>query len=399
MGVQTATRNSRPSLWNLFSRQKKAAQKDTAASTADQEQKPFVKFGLGHALTALFAATAVPGAFATQANHVSKDGVKHLKFFDKKVDGVLSYLANFVEMIASPVLNRLDKNTVAKQDKQGLKGAVQKAFNLNFAERIANTLFTYENAFSNIFTKDVKSNSGLDVLGNFFKPITFITSMLASTFSLPGDAAASFGAFKGNKELFQSGSDLAAPADAFMPIASNLGSFHNALNVIKNMLSGKSYRQSKNEFGVTTAHMIQGVFGALLALPSLPAVIYRAKDLLFKDTVSLSASIASIAGSFTANLQKFGHNFNLNIFKGLSAESVQRKVQSLTNRISDRTTAGIKNISEAVVNQSLLKNLVFKHILPVDSDGNIIFHTRDAEASGMKDSQVNKLGGVIPKVP
>ncbi len=328
----------------------------------------------------------------------------------------LSFLARTIETIAKPAIETRKWLTEKSSSPESEENKTQLAKNLKpklswlsaildkkFASSLGSFIFAYENMFSSFFVKRPpgEETNVSNIWTALFPPLSKFTSALGSALSLFGHGSAGIFRLGGVSETngYHASKFIGRLGDIFLPAASNLNAFFKTLMARKlSRTTGLSQTEAFREYGLNPLHILQGIMGSLLALPSLFGSASRFRTIFNENEGLIHNYLTSVTQKFKSILKASGEKFNISSLKKLNVDQGLEAVKQGVTEIIKNTETWVTAASESIWNLPIIKEFA-QLFLPIDPETERVTMTRDITPAneGIATDPRNKLWGTFNK--
>jgi hypothetical protein len=252
----------------------------------------------------------------------------------------------------------------------------------------------------------------------FFPPLGKLTSLLGTALSIPGHAAAALLRF-GNTDnpdnsKYKAANFIARLGDIFQPVSANLNAFYKTLMSFKlARTTGISQTQANQHYGINGAHILQGLIGSLLSIPSIFGSFSRFRMIMGEgeDQKMITNYLTACTSKVREVLQKIGEKYNIKVLENIDIEQTTTQIKTTVLKTIENSKSMLVTGAESICNMPLIKEIM-KYILPYDASterltlsaqirnteelAKLSTEERTKLEAIQKDPQ-NKLGGFINK--
>ncbi len=272
--------------------------------------------------------------------------------------------------------NKIEQNYPDLKKYLGPKlGWLNNILDPRIAGSIGSLIFSYENMASSFFLEKPEGENTkiASAWEAFFPPLAKFTSLLGSVLSLPGYASAAifrFGnTFNNNNIRYKAANFIARLGDVFQPVSANLNAFYKTLMSFKlARTTGMSQAQANGHYGINGAHILQGVVGSLLAIPSLFGSFSRFRKIFGEGEQQkmISQYLSGFTTKLREVLQKIGEKYNIKTLAKIDLDQTSSQIEGTVNNTISNCKSWMVSGVESICNMPLVKDLMRK-ILPYDA--------------------------------
>ena len=243
------------------------------------------------------------------------------------------------------------------------------------AGSIGSLIFSYENMASSFFLKKPEGENTkiASAWEAFFPPLAKFTSLLGTLLSIPGYASAAIfrlgNTYNNNNIKYKAANFIARLGDVFQPVSATLNAFYKTLMSFKlARTTGMSQAQANGHYGINGSHILQGVIGSLLAIPSLFGSFSRFRKIFSEGEQQkmVSQYLTGFTSKIREVLQKIGDKYNIKTLAKIDLDQTSAQIEGTVNRTIDNCKSWLITGAESICNMPLVKDLM-RTILPYDA--------------------------------